>query len=69
MKNIICQLFGHMPNRGYYRTEGGGYFDLKIGNTDGIGCVHGWLYCHCERCGEYYNVGKLHVPLGVKPYE
>lgn len=64
--NILCRLFGHRPAFGYGNAEGDGYFDVKIGITDGSGRVHAKLQCNCERCGIKYQVGKIHVPLNMK---
>ena len=60
--NMICKMFGHQPAFGWYRKPGGGYFDIKYDSTDGLGIVHATLHCNCERCGEKYQVGMVHVP-------
>jgi hypothetical protein len=63
--SILCEMFGHRPDQGYYKHDGWGYFDVREGATDGIGRIHGDLYCECARCGVRYQVGKLHIPQVV----
>ena len=61
MKNMLCVLFGHVPEYGYY-GEGEGYFDVKGICVDGINSHHASLLCNCERCGENFKVGNIHIP-------
>lgn len=55
-------MFGHRPAFGYGHLPNEGYFELKLGSVDGIGRQHAHLHCECERCGENYKVGNLHIP-------
>ena len=59
---IRCALFGHRPAFGYGRIEGEGYFEIRSIVTDGIGRRHASLYCGCERCGQRFKVGMVHLP-------
>ncbi len=57
---LICSLFGHLPEKGY--AGGVGYFKVWGGGVDGVNRHHLYLECNCERCGETYRVGNVHVP-------
>ena len=59
---LRCSLFGHLPAFGYGHQEGAGYFEVVAAGVDGINRHHADLYCNCERCGERYRVGKIHIP-------
>jgi len=59
--NIFCEWFGHRPEFGY-SGEGSGYFEVNGSVTDGIGRVHLYLWCTCERCGERFHVGNIYLP-------
>lgn len=60
--HFLCRWFGHKIGGGYYKREGGEYFNVKVGPIDGIDRVHCHLYTECERCGEQYQVGMIHLP-------
>lgn len=60
---FLCRWFGHKIGGGYYKQEGGEYFDIKDGEIDGIDRVHCRLYTTCERCGIQYQVGRCHLPI------
>ncbi len=59
---LLCKLFGHRPAFGYGHSEGQGYFQIIENARDGIGRQHAGLFCDCERCGENYKVGNIHIP-------
>ena len=59
---ILCKLFGHVPEYGYGRSKGHGYFRISGTQTDGVGRIHAALTTECERCGKRYQVGMLHLP-------
>jgi hypothetical protein len=59
---LLCSLFGHVPGYGYGNTPGSGYFEVRLGPIDGILRVHAYLFTQCERCGQKYQVGCIHVP-------
>ena len=65
--SLLCKWFGHRPAFGYGSIEGEGYFRITNCTEDGIGRVHAVLYCDCERCGEWYKVGNVHLPV-EKPF-
>lgn len=67
--SILCKLFGHQPPvYGQHRGSGGSeYMNVHVFTTDGIGRVHAYIDGRCPRCEATYNVGKIHVPQGVKP--
>ena len=63
---ILCKLFGHIPDHGYYRERRGGstqYFKVKGGHVDGIKREHWSLYGKCRWCNKEYHVGNFHGPL------
>jgi hypothetical protein len=60
--NWLCWLFGHRPAFGYSRVEGSGYMKINLMGKDGIGRLHASINSECERCGENYRVGYIHVP-------
>lgn len=60
--SILCKWFGHRPAIGLSKMEGEGYFEVRLLCTDGINRTHASLHCECERCGENYQVGKIHIP-------
>jgi hypothetical protein len=67
--NLLCKIFGHKPPE-YGRNKGWGgseYMDIQIFTTDGIRREHAYVEGQCPRCEQTYTVGKVHVPLGVKP--
>lgn len=59
----LCRRHGHKIGGGYYKKEGGEYFNIHVGAIDGIDRVHCQLYTECERCGEIFQVGQTHLPL------
>lgn len=59
---FLCRWFGHKIGGGYYRREGGEYFDIRTGAIDGINRIHCDLYTTCERCNIRYQVGRCHLP-------
>ena len=63
MSSDLCKLHGHKIGGGYYEREGGQYFNVQVGGIDGIDRVHCQLYTECERCGEKFQVGQIHLPL------
>jgi hypothetical protein len=60
--SVLCVLFGHRPAFGYGNREGTGYFRTKFYAVDGCNVMHASCHCTCERCGEFYQVGMIHVP-------
>ena len=63
MSADICHRYGHKIGGGYYQQEGGEYFNVELGAIDGIDRVHCRLFTECKRCGEKFQVGKMHLPL------
>lgn len=61
MTTLLCKLFGHKMPTGY----GGGlpYLDKRQSVLDGMGTEHWYLYGDCSRCGETYDIAKVHGPL------
>jgi len=63
---ILCKLFGHRPEPGYYGDGIDGdcnrYFEVEEYITDGIGRRHAKLYTVCRRCQKRYQVGMIHLP-------
>ena len=67
---FLCMMFGHIPDPGYGRIKGSGqgYFRLKLAEKDGMGVQHATLHTECARCGQVYQLGRIHVPqLGKVP--
>lgn len=58
--SIMCRLFGHIWEGGWYGDRP--YFrPLALpGNIDGIGREHVTLTCQCMRCGYRGHVGYVH---------
>lgn len=63
LSSDLCHRHGHKIGGGYYNNEGGEYFNVQLGAIDGIDRVHCQLYTECKRCGEKFQVGKMHLPL------
>lgn len=62
---LLCALFGHRPEDGYYRDYGGGsskYLTVEPCGIDGIRREHANLKTECRRCGKMFIVGKIHLP-------
>jgi hypothetical protein len=71
---LLCKLFGHIPNPGYGRlrrpiNSGEGYFDVKLAELDGVGTRHATLHTVCERCDEFYQIGRIHIPRERRIYD
>ena len=51
---IICKLFGHRPEEGYYKDDSDGnsskYFEIGSIQKDGLGVLHASLWTKCRRC-------------------
>jgi len=63
--NIICKMFGHRPEPGYYRDRDysyNSYFKVKYLTTDGINRHHARLETVCRRCKKTFNIGLIHIP-------
>lgn len=60
MTTIRCRLFGHKaPRYGYYLSQP--YY--RRGNrrvTDNIGRIHQNIVADCVRCGETFDVCRIH---------
>lgn len=65
--SVLCKLVGHRPSTGYTHREGAGYFKVEMDTIDGVGTQHARLYTDCDRCGQTYRVGMIHVPKIVSP--
>lgn len=63
---LICKLFGHTPEPGYYGDSRGGnysgYLEVELDAMDGMGRQHARVYATCRWCGRRYQVGMIHVP-------
>lgn len=63
---LICKLFGHTPEPGYYGDSGNGdchgYLQVELDALDGMGRQHARVYATCRRCGKRYQAGMIHVP-------
>jgi hypothetical protein len=57
--NILCRLFGHKRNIGWYGD--GLYGDIQLWGIDGVGRAHASIVAECDRCGETYTLARLHV--------
>jgi hypothetical protein len=64
--NLICFAVGHKTVDGYEHCLP--YFKISMTATDGIGRVHAWLETECERCGERYSIGMVHLPTDPKNF-
>ena len=59
MSNVICNLFGHKRNSGWYGD--GLYGEVTPNSIDGIGRAHAIITASCDRCGETYTLARLHL--------
>lgn len=66
--SLLCKLFGHKPGMGYYKRDGDGYLTVTGGPIDGLGTEHARVFSECARCGESFQVGKLHLNDGKVHY-
>ncbi len=62
---MLCRLFGHQPEPGYYRDSKGGdcygYLEVEKYVVDGIGRRHACVYAKCRWCGKRYQVGYIYL--------
>ncbi len=60
MTKLTCKLFGHRHAKpGWWGDIS--YMKIETRGIDGIGRIHGAAYHKCERCGEHYLAGRLHL--------
>ena len=59
--SILCDLFGHKSNEGIH--SGAEYMRIRGVQVDGLNRQHAWLQARCPRCGQWYDSGKLHLPM------
>jgi hypothetical protein len=61
MGNLICKIFGHRTDDdrqwGHYGRLG------RWQPVDGTGTQHALIVADCSRCGETYDVCKIHLPV------
>lgn len=57
-KNLMCRLFGHKWNEGWYGSQP--YLKPKYYTTDNLGTEHMKLYCRCFRCNQEVSIGFMH---------
>jgi len=57
---LLCKLFDHKSVKGW--CNGMPYFRITGITTDGIGHKHARLQTECERCGEKFTIGMVHLP-------
>jgi len=56
--SILCKMFGHKRNAGWW---GDGLYGRVHGPiTDGIGRTHYSVEADCDRCGERYRLARFH---------
>ncbi len=60
---LFCKWFGHKPwSQAPYRNAGAEYLhDAGASTVDGIGRPHVWLKAECSRCGQTFQIGKVHL--------
>jgi len=56
MAHYLCKTFGHVPPR---RPV---YFRVRPTAIDGLNTEHADCLAPCERCGEQFVVGHIHLP-------
>lgn len=63
--NILCKWFGHKPPvygpKGWW-SPGEEYGRLRNLITDGCGRVHAIVTGECARCGEKFDMARVHLP-------
>jgi hypothetical protein len=65
--SVLCNLFGHKLGKSDDRRFVG---DLRLsgGPTDKYGVERGLVESKCDRCGEWFPIGRLHLMDGVVKY-
>ena len=58
MKAILCKLFGHTQDKGWWGDAL--YGNVEGGSVDGIGRKHFHITLNCDRCGERYVAARFH---------
>lgn len=59
--SLFCKLLGHKVPPGH-QGYGAKYLHVSPMAIDGINREHAGLYTDCERCGEEFRVGMVHLP-------
>lgn len=60
--SILCALFGHQPLTDAGWSGRPGYAKVMGDTIDGMGTRHLFLRARCPRCGQEYDICKVHVP-------
>ena len=56
--NILCNMFGHKRNKGWW---GDGLYGKVIQTgADGTGRTHAYVTAECDRCGKNYTLARFH---------
>ena len=61
--NLLCKWFGHRPEPGWRGSPP--YMKVIGGGIDGILRAHASIWHECERCGETYMIGYIHLTVPV----
>ena len=57
--NLLCKFFGHKAARTAFGTPP--YLDQRFIGRDAMGTNHIALFTRCARCGEDFEVGRIHL--------
>lgn len=64
MRNLLCMWFGHRPAHDAWWGDIP-YMKIEVGAIDGGGVIHAQAYHECDRCGEVFLAGRLHLNAGA----
>lgn len=56
---LLCKLLGHQPPHYFGNVH---YGRVIRGGIDGLGVEHASVEAECERCGQRYQIIKIHLP-------
>ena len=59
---LICKAFGHTTQGENPKSPGAEYMECIPYTRDGMGTEHAYIKANCQRCGEKFDVGKIHIP-------
>lgn len=60
---LFCKIFNHKPPIFAHGNYGSEYGKLEEFAIDGIGRHHGRVIIECARCGEKFEIAKVHIPI------
>lgn len=63
--NIICRAVGHVTSGEHPRCPGEEYMEIDYFCVDGVGRKHAIIHAECQRCGDRFKVGMVHISNSI----